>query len=168
MRHAVAEAFSDLGIRVKMKKREKIQKDGEPISDNATVKEEHPDNVWDIYDLSLSKKDGVAVRAKMFFRSIPQMKREWNGDGTYDDVQMLDKYGSPISVPFDEVWNKLLENLYTAQTLDAVDKKGKYLETSMMGMIENLAKTDWFFAAVYDKISQLSNDGEHGDIELRS
>ena len=168
MRHAVAEAFSDLGIRVKMKKREQIQKDGEPIADDATDKENHPDNVWDIYDLSLSKKDGAAVRAKMFFRSIPQMKREWNGDGTYDDVQMLDKYGSPMSVPFDEVWNKLLENLYTAQSLDAVDKKGRYLETSMMGMIQNLAKTDWFFAAVYDKIQQLSNDGEHGDIELRS
>nr|DAU12102.1 MAG TPA: hypothetical protein [Caudoviricetes sp.] len=86
MRHAVAEAFSDLGIRVKMKKREQIQKDGEPIADDATDKENHPDNVWDIYDLSLSKKDGAAVRAKMFFRSIPQMKREWNGDGTYDDV----------------------------------------------------------------------------------
>lgn len=168
MRHAVAEAFSDLGIRVKMKKREQIQKDGEPIADDATDKENHPDNVWDIYDLSLSKKDGAAVRAKMFFRSIPQMKREWNGDGTYDDVQMLDKYGSPMSVPFDEVWNKLLENLYTAQSLDAVDKKGRYLETSMMGMIQNLAKTDWFFAAVYDKIQQLSNDGEYGDVELRS
>ena len=34
-----------------------------------------------------------------------------------------------MSVPFDEVWNKLLENLYTAQSLDAVDKKGRYTET---------------------------------------
>lgn len=113
---------------------------------------ETPDNVWDRNQGEVSKKDNVGFRAKLFFYSIPKYEYQFARDEetgivskelvpVYDDIFML-----PVTENFNDVWNKIMENLWD------IDNYQEIIDRSA-----SLGETDPFFKSLYDILTSEEN-----------
>lgn len=105
---------------------------------------DNPDNTWDKESYTISKKANVALKAKLFFYSIPKTKYEFDPEtgNKYLVEEEDDLLMTTRSEDFNVVWNKILENLWNVESyLDLVDK------------CYNLGKVDPFFMTVYNKLT---------------
>lgn len=111
-----------------------------------------PDNVWDRNQGEVSKKDNVGFRAKLFFYSIPKYEYRFTRDEetgivskelvpVYDDIFML-----PVTENFNDVWNKIMENLWD------IDNYQEIIDRSA-----SLGETDPFFKSLYDILTSEEN-----------
>jgi hypothetical protein len=104
-----------------------------------------PDNTWDKNQGEASKKDNIAFRAKLFFYSVPKyeytfVKNEDTGVVEKQISPVLDDvFGLPVTEPFNEVWNKIMENMWN------IDKYEDIVNTAA-----RLSKTDPFFYALHE------------------
>jgi hypothetical protein len=58
---------------------------------------------------------------------------------------------------YSNAWNQITDKLWLCESIDAVDKDGKYLDTSMMGMVERLSKGNVFFYALLQKLNGIDS-----------
>lgn len=172
IRRKLIEHMMDLGIRAKVKKMsDVIQNDhidlGEDPDPEALGTGEQETNKWDILDLTVSKKDNAALRTKMFLRAIPKCHIEYYSDGTREYIDDFSNYGVPKYVPFDEAWNKILNELWSCTSFD---KKinGEYSKNSIMGRATSLAESDPFFYSLKEKLESLNYGEGGGDVQLKS
>ena len=123
------------------------------------------ENTYDVDPFSVSKKDNVAFRAKLFLGQIKSSHYEiddFSGEKVVvEDVDSI--IGAPIYVPFAESWNQILNNLWDTDSYGKLDKNGEYLPTSIRGQVRRLAKSNKFFYML-DKKLDLIND----DIQLQN
>jgi len=66
-------------------------------------------------------------------------------------------------VPFNEAWNKILNDLWMSDSYNAKDQNGNYTPTSILGNVERLAKTDPFYESLFTRLEDID-----GDIELQN
>lgn len=174
VKKAIQEAFEELGLTAKIrtlkdyrKKDSKEPEEGiEPDPTQDPDGENKPDNTWDRFDLSISKKDNAAVRAKLFMKQIPILKRVIKKDGTVDYEEVKDRFGNIETYSFSEAWNLIVENLWQCESLDEKDANG-YKPTSLMGMIEAKISSNSFYESLYRQLNSISG-AKWRDIELRS
>jgi len=98
VKRSIQDEFEELGVTVKVKTIKglhKAKKNNGQISsttdeetgikesdqDEVLNKEEKPDNTWDVFDFSISKKDNASIRTKLFMKQIPRLERVPGADG---------------------------------------------------------------------------------------
>jgi hypothetical protein len=158
------ETMLELGLKSRIKKVEDISSSETPEegAEDATKKEDQPDNVWDKVVLTMSKKDSAAFRTKLFFRTIPMKMPLVMKDGTIRYIEDFDDYGVQKTWSFDESWNLLLNELFSCTSFG--DKKdGEYVPTSIMGRVTRIKDSSKFWSAVYDKLSVLEQENSRND-----
>lgn len=163
------ETMLELGLKSRIKKVEDISSPETPEegAEDATKKEDQPDNVWDKIVLTMSKKDSAAFRTKLFFRTIPMKMPQVMKDGTIRYIEDFDDYGVQKTWSFDESWNLLLNELFSCTSFG--DKKdGEYVPTSIMGRVTRIKDSSKFWSAVYDKLSVLEQENSRNDTQLKS
>lgn len=180
VKRAVKEAFEELGLTAKIRtmkslKRTESQEGGNPnttdrdpdaVVDEASLKENAPDNTWDRFDLTISKKDNASVRTKLFMRQIPILKMQYTEDGQTEFVEDVDEYGLTKTYSFKEAWNLIVDRLWQCESIDDKDKNG-YKKTSLLGIIDNLRKSNNFYESLYRALTNIQ--GNNWDvIVLRS
>ena len=180
VKRAVKEAFEELGLTAKIRtlkslKRTEGQEEGDPnktdvdpdtVLDEANLKEDAPDNTWDRFDLTISKKDNASVRTKLFMRQIPVLKMQYTEDGQTEFVEDVDEYGLIKTYSFKEAWNLIVDRLWQCESIDDRDKNG-YKKTSLLGIIDNLRKSNNFYESLYRALTNIQ--GNNWDaIVLRS
>ena len=103
--------------------------------------------------MKVSKKDNVALRAKLFLTQIQKAKFEYDEADLNAGKQLVyaadDILGWAQYVPYNEAWNLVLDNLWSCDSYNEKDKQGHYLSTSIMGRCQNLSKSMAFFAVLY-------------------
>ena len=110
------------------------------------------DNVWDRNQGEVSKKDNVGFRAKLFFYSIPKYEYQFSRDEetgvvskelvpVYEDMFML-----PVTENFNDVWNKIMENLWDIDNFQEI-----------VDRCATLGETDPFFKSLYDILTSEEN-----------
>lgn len=157
--------FGYLGIDAKLEiSKEEEQAAAKDTGDSPV--DGHLDNNFEV-----SKKKNVAFRAKLFL--MQNQRTHWEDDGNGGHITVYDQgiLSTPKYVPFNEAWNKILDNLWYSTSYDARDKNGEYEASSLMGNVKRLAKTDPFFETLYDRLKELEGDPENGidaDIELQN
>ena len=165
----IHDLYQQLGIYATLQKEkahEQTEKrdDGDPD----TPVDGHLENQFEV-----SKKANVAFRAKLF---LMQNKK---GHFVLDPVtgkRAIDKTtGRPLIendmgvlstkkyVPFNEAWNKILNDLWMSDSYNAKDQNGNYTPTSILGNVERLAKTDPFYESLFTRLEDID-----GDIELQN
>ena len=122
------------------------------------------DNIWDIDHMSVSRKLNMGFAAKIFFSTLPKLRT--NGldekNRIIYETETDPIFGSTEYIPFGQVWNKILNNLYTCDSFDDKDEKtNEYLESSLVGQIKRLKESDPFFESVYRKIEPLIDDEDN-------
>ena len=96
---------------------------------------DNPDNVWDKNQGQTSKKDNIAFRAKLFFYSVPKYEYVFNKDEqgvvTKELTPVMDNiFGLPVTESFNDVWNKIMENLWDIDSYeDIVNESARLGET---------------------------------------
>jgi hypothetical protein len=180
VKRAIKEAFEELGLTAKIRtlkslKRAESQEEGDPnntdvdpdtVLDEANLKEDAPDNTWDRFDLTISKKDNASVRTKLFMRQIPVLKMQYTEDGQTEFVEDVDEYGLTKTYSFKEAWNLIVDRLWQCESIDDRDKNG-YKKTSLLGIIDNLRKSNNFYESLYRALTNIQ--GNNWDaIVLRS
>lgn len=137
---------------------------GNDETGEALQREENPDNTWDKIDLTTSHKDNAAIRAKMFLKRVPKLRRVYDQDGSVQYVSVLDRFDTPVYWKYDEVWNLVMNQLWFCDTLDAKTEDGKsYTPRSIRGEIQKLAGSNAMFYALDKKFDDIEDD-----IQLRS
>lgn len=118
--------------------------------------------------MKVSKKDNVALRAKLFLTQIQKAKFEYDEADLNAGKQLVyaadDILGWAQYVPYNEAWNLVLDNLWSCDSYNEKDKQGNYLSTSIMGRCQNLSKSMAFFAVLYQKLQDEVGD----DIQLQN
>lgn len=118
--------------------------------------------------MKVSKKDNVALRAKLFLTQIQKAKFEYDEADLNAGKQLVyaadDILGWAQYVPYNEAWNLVLDNLWSCDSYNEKDKQGHYLSTSIMGRCQNLSKSMAFFAVLYQKLQDEVGD----DIQLQN
>ena len=135
---------------IKKKKLDQHNKDGKDSGDVA-------DNIWDIDHLEVSKKANVSLQAKLFFSSIYdyQVTLDDDGDKIYT-VKTDDIIGAPLFVPFSQVWNKIMDDLWKCDSFDRWnDQTNDYDEHSIIYNVRRLSNTDKFYYSLWVKMQQL-------------
>lgn len=135
---------------IKKKKLDQHNKDGKDSGDVA-------DNIWDIDHLEVSKKANVSLQAKLFFSSIYdyQVTLDDNGNKIYT-VKTDDIIGAPLFVPFSQVWNKIMDDLWKCDSFDRWnDQTNDYDEHSIIYNVRRLSNTDKFYYSLWVKMQQL-------------
>lgn len=119
-------------------------------------------NTYDKDPLSISKKDNVATRAKLFLGQIKKMHAEidpFTGEKTF----VYDKdpiFGNAVYVPFDQAWNTILNSLWDTDSYAKIGKDNKYDKHSIRGVIQRLAEASPFFEALDKKLDLIKDDLE--------
>lgn len=97
---------------------------------------DRPDNTWDKNQGETTKKDNIAFRAKLFFYSLPKYEYTFvKNDNTGVVERQIapvtdDIFGLPVTEAFNEVWNKIMENLWNINTYeDIVNESARLAET---------------------------------------
>ena len=165
----IHDLYQQLGIDATLQK-EKAHEQTEKRDDGDqdTPVDGHLENQFEV-----SKKANVAFRAKLF---LMQNKK---GHFVLDPVtgkRAIDKTtGRPLIendmgvlstkkyVPFNEAWNKILNDLWMSDSYNAKDQNGNYTPTSILGNVERLAKTDPFYESLFTRLEDID-----GDIELQN
>lgn len=158
--------LSDFGFKVKVKevREENVKKQG----DDYVIGESEPvDNIWDKIAITTSLKDNAATRTKIFLRLVPKMFRTLDTNGDVSYYQDIDSYGTPVFEDYNSVWSALSDALHTCESYGAVDENGNYLPTSIMGVVENKAKSCALFVSILNRLRDLDT-GERGDMQLKS
>ena len=180
LRHALIEEFTKYGINAKIRKfnqqqtqieqseygvdgqdvqSEEPQDDIETSNDGTETPDEtddHFDNVWDRFDLTLNKKDQASFNAKLFFRSIPMKEDIWLETGEvitvdmYTDFDGVKKLWDP-----DIAWKNILSFLWSCDSFEDVDVNGQYKPNSIRGRVKELAKSLSFFESVDERLNML-------------
>ena len=119
-----------------------VKKNTEDAQKNRDDKlEDKPENTWDIESYEINKKDNVALRAKLFFYSIPKNTYAFTETGKILEPVLDSVFGMQVSEDFDVVWNKILENLWD------VDSYADLIDTCLS------LSADPFFRTLYDKLT---------------
>ena len=157
----ISAVFSTYGIDIKFKKMKQLERENEKNAGN------NADNVWDINDFEISKKDNVAFRAKLFLSQVEKGKFEENPfTGQKELVYETDPVmGFPVFWDYNTSWNKILENLYDCETYDEKDANGEYKSNSILGTCKRLAKVDSYFEQLY---KNLTSDEVKNDLQLQT
>lgn len=119
-------------------------------------------NTYDKDPLSISKKDNVATRAKLFLGQIKKMHAEidpFTGEKTF----IYDKdpiFGNSIYVPFDQAWSTILNSLWDTDSYAKIGKDNKYDKHSIRGVVQRLAKSSPFFESLDKKLDLIKDDLE--------
>lgn len=132
------------------KKLDKHNQDGKDSGDVA-------DNVWDIDHLEVSKKANVSLQAKLFFSSIYDYQVTLDDDGNkIYTVKTDDIIGAPLFVPFSQVWNKIMDDLWKCDSFDRWnDYTNDYDEHSIIYNVRRLSNADKFYYSLWVKMQQL-------------
>lgn len=135
---------------VKKKKLDQHNRDGKDSGDVA-------DNIWDIDHLEVSKKANVSLQAKLFFSSIYDYQVTLDDDGNkVYTVKTDDIIGAPLFVPFSQVWNKIMDDLWKCDSFDRWnDQTNDYDEHSIIYNVRRLSNTDKFYYSLWVKMQQL-------------
>ena len=120
-------------------------------------------NIWDIDHMEVSKKINVGFKAKLFFSTIPMydVKTDEHGELVYiPNVDQL--FGSQNYWSFSKGWNKIMSELWSCDSFDAIDDStGQYSTTSLIGMVQRLSKSgDKFFKAMEEKLEPLIDEDD--------
>lgn len=167
LRYALLESFQDLGITVKIKKDNGEKKESaQEVSNSTEARENNTDFSWDIFELTQSKKDNAGLRTKLFLKQLPVYERDVEtGDIV---IAGVDEFGTQKMYDFDEAWNKIIE-LWQVRSYGDIDPStGEYKKSSLLGMLQQQAKSDPFYQSVFDKLQDLEDVGEYGDVSLKS
>lgn len=134
----------------KKKKLDQHNQDGKDSGDVA-------DNIWDIDHLEVSKKANVSLQAKLFFSSIYDYQVTLDDDGNkVYTVKTDDIIGAPLFVPFSQVWNKIMDDLWKCDSFDRWnDQTNDYDEHSIIYNVRRLSNTDKFYYSLWVKMQQL-------------
>ena len=169
VRRAITESFEELGLTAKIrtfksyvKKTQDTEKntpedDFDKVSDEALDKEDSPDNTWDRFDLSISKKDNASIRTKLFMRQIPVLERSYDEEGNVTFTEKRDRFGLIETYSFKEAWNLIVDRLWQCESIDDRDKEG-YKKTSLLGMIESLRASNEFYEALYRALQDIEGN----------
>lgn len=171
----VANVFSQYGIKANVKKFSQMdetndQTNKDSINDNDQARDigDRADNTWDVMQLSISKKDNVAFRAKLFLSLIEKGRFVLDpetGEREYE-TQFNDIISDvPLYWSYSEAWSSILKNLWMCESYDNVDPNtGAYATNSIRGKVKQLADRKMaLFVALNDKLDEIS-----GDIELEN
>ena len=162
--------FREYGIIAKVKKLKQV-KDGNDINIeekeniSALDKENNPENPWDKFDLSISKKDNAALRTKMFVSRIPIYDVSPSSTGKLVYELQVDRFGNNVYTPLQQAWTQLLEEFWNCESFDKVNDDGTYDQYSLMGICERLSRSNKFF---YSVLQQFKSIIDSNDIELKS
>lgn len=123
------------------------------------------ENSFDRDAMTISKKDNIAARAKLFLGQIKKAHieiDEFTGEPEFIyDVEPV--FGSPEFYSFGEVWNNLLNNLWDTESYGEVGLNNEYIGDSIRGAVKRLAKSSVFFKSLDKKLDLIEDD-----IELQS
>lgn len=150
--------FQALGITTKIKRLD--YKEDENPDEDATVKEDQPDNIFDRFQFTISKKDNIQLAAKMFLRQIPETMWVLNEDGTksvdYVENELIP--GIRKYTLYDVAYNKILEVCGKCTSYGVRDENDNYPPNSLRGLVKQAAKADSFFAALDEKLDDIEYD----------
>ena len=123
------------------------------------------ENSFDKDAMTISKKDNIAARAKLFLGQIKKAHieiDEFSGEPEFIyDVEPV--FGSPEFYSFGEVWNNLLNNLWDTESYGEVGLNNEYRGDSIRGAVKRLANSSVFFKSLDKKLDLIEDD-----IELQS
>lgn len=171
----VANVFSQYGIKANVKKFSQMDETNDltnkdSINDDDQSRDigDRADNTWDVMQLSISKKDNVAFRAKLFLSLIEKGKfvldpetgeREYQTQ--FDDIIS----DVPLYWSYSEAWSSILKNLWMCESYDNIDPNtGVFAVNSIRGKVKQLADRKMaLFVALNDKLEEIE-----GDIELEN
>lgn len=119
-----------------------------------------PKEIFDRVAYEFSKKSNTSFNAKLFFYSIPKEEYVFKIDENGNEVRSLEPvrdeiFGMETTVPFDVVWNKVMDNLWSVETWDDI------IDRSL-----ELAKTDPFFQSLYNSITGENTPDENTQTQL--
>lgn len=171
----VANVFSQYGIEANVKKFSQMDETNDPTNkgsinynDKARDIGDRADNTWDVMQLSISKKDNVAFRAKLFLSLIEKGKFVLDpetGEREYETLYNDIITDVPLYWSYGEAWSSILKNLWMCESYDDIDPNtGVYATNSIKGKVKQLADRKMaLFVALNDKLEEIS-----GDIELEN
>lgn len=171
----VANVFSQYGIKANVKKFSQMDETNDltnkdSINDDDQSRDigDRADNTWDVMQLSISKKDNVAFRAKLFLSLIEKGKFVLDpetGEREYQ-TQFNDIISDvPLYWSYSEAWSSILKNLWMCESYDNIDPNtGVFAANSIRGKVKQLADRKMaLFVALNDKLEEIE-----GDIELEN
>lgn len=171
----VANVFSQYGIKANVKKFSQMDETNDltnkdSINDDDQSRDigDRADNTWDVMQLSISKKDNVAFRAKLFLSLIEKGKFVLDpetGEREYQ-TQFNDIISDvPLYWSYSEAWSYILKNLWMCESYDNIDPNtGVFAANSIRGKVKQLADRKMaLFVALNDKLEEIE-----GDIELEN
>lgn len=171
----VANVFAQYGIKANVKKFSQMDETNDltnkdSINDDDQSRDigDRADNTWDVMQLSISKKDNVAFRAKLFLSLIEKGKFVLDpetGEREYE-TQFNDIISDvPLYWSYSEAWSSILKNLWMCESYDSVDPNtGVFAVNSIRGKVKQLADRKMaLFVALNDKLEEIE-----GDIELEN
>lgn len=170
VKRSITEAFEELGLEAKIKTfktyiknqetpEESASEDHDDIIDEAEQREEAPaDNTWDRFDLSISKRDNASIRTKLFMRQIPVLQKVYDEEGNVTFEEKRDRrFGIVETYSFKEAWNLIVDRLWQCESIDERDKDG-YADTSLLGMIDRLRKSNEFYESLYRALQDIQGN----------
>lgn len=151
-RKTVNDIFRSFNLKI-VKSKKKLDKHNQNGKDSGDV----ADNIWDIDHLEVSKKANVSLQAKLFFSSIYDYQVTINDSGNkVYTVKTDDIIGAPLFVPFSQVWNKIMDDLWKCDSFDRWnDQTNDYDEHSIIYNVRRLSNTDKFYYSLWMKMQQL-------------
>lgn len=171
----VANVFAQYGIKANVKKFSQMDETNDltnkdSINDDDQSRDigDRADNTWDVMQLSISKKDNVAFRAKLFLSLIEKGKFVLDpetGEREYE-TQFNDIISDvPLYWSYSEAWSSILKNLWMCESYDNIDPNtGVFAANSIRGKVKQLADRKMaLFVALNDKLEEIE-----GDIELEN
>lgn len=171
----VANVFAQYGIKANVKKFSQMDETNDltnkdSINDDDQSRDigDRADNTWDVMQLSISKKDNVAFRAKLFLSLIEKGKFVLDpetGEREYE-TQFNDIISDvPLYWSYSEAWSSILKNLWMCESYDNIDPNtGVFAANSIRGKVKQLADRKMaLFVALNDKLEEVE-----GDIELEN
>ena len=163
--------FSKYGIKAKIKSFSKNENDSD--EDEQEELEENPFKNYDKFDLGISGKDNVALRAKLFMSRIPVLKPvqyEIEEGGKTQIIEEweeeLDPFNNPKLYSFSEVWVAMNDYLHNTDSFDKKDEKGDYLPNSTLGIAQRVSKSNPMFVPIFRKLEKVV-DKDDFDISLK-
>ena len=165
LQYAILNKFASLGIVSK-----KVRLDyREDLDNDAGAKEDAPDNIYDRFQFSISKKDSVMFRAKLFLMQIPVAHFVLTDDGKiFDETgkRPLEYVSNDILpdvykyVRFDEIWGHIISETNKCVGYGVADENGVFPPNSFRGIVKRKARVDQFFAALDEKLDEIDDDFE--------
>lgn len=148
LRYAIASRLKDLDIKIKEE-------------DDATEKEDAPDNTWDKFTFTIPHKQNAATGAKLFLKQMPYSYFVTNQDGTRTAEKLLNPLSTliPLFMPFDEVWNIVITNLASCRSWGEKEN-GEYRFDSLRGLVKEKAKQQSFFAILDQRLESIEDNTE--------